>query len=64
MIFMLNQFLQRNWEEDNFIMTNILDAVEFYSGTERKKMLKVPKSIGGFYVIWINLAWLFVSNKE
>ena len=36
-----------NWEEDNFIMTNILDAVEFYSGTERKKMLKVPKSIGG-----------------
>ena len=32
---------------DCLIMTEILDQVDFYSGTERKKMLKVPTKIGG-----------------
>jgi hypothetical protein len=35
------------WYADNYIMTDILDQIEFYSGTERKKMLKVPKGVGG-----------------
>lgn len=36
-----------DWEDDNLIMEQILDQVEFYSGTERRKMLKVSPKIGG-----------------
>ena len=35
-----------DWYADNAIMTDILDDVEFYSGTERKKMLITPKGTG------------------
>ena len=34
------------WYADNYIMTDILDQIEYYSGTERKLMLKVPKGAG------------------
>lgn len=34
------------WFTDNFIMSNILSEVEYYSGTERKKILKVSKGNG------------------
>ena len=33
-------YFSGNWYEDNFIMTNILDTLEFYSGTDRKKLLR------------------------
>tara|TARA_R100001230_G_C5684244_1_gene192509 strand:- start:1788 stop:2384 length:597 start_codon:yes stop_codon:yes gene_type:complete len=36
-----------DWKEDSATMISILQNVDFYSGTERKKMLKVPKKIGG-----------------
>ena len=36
-----------DWFSDNAIMTEFLDDIEFYSGTERKKMLNVPPSVGG-----------------
>ncbi len=36
-----------NWKEDQNIMIKELDKINFYSGTERKKMLKVPKKVGG-----------------
>ncbi len=29
-----------DWIEDNYIMTDILDQIDFYSGTERKNLLK------------------------
>jgi hypothetical protein len=35
------------WFADNAIMTEILDGIDFYSGTERKLMLKVPEKEGG-----------------
>tara|TARA_R110002073_G_scaffold150416_3_gene304543 strand:- start:542 stop:1084 length:543 start_codon:yes stop_codon:yes gene_type:complete len=35
------------WYADNVIMTSMLDEVDFYSGTERKQMLKVPFKEGG-----------------
>ena len=35
------------WYSDSAIMTGFLEEVEFYSGTERKKMLNVSKKIGG-----------------
>ena len=35
------------WFADNAIMRSYLDEVKFYSGTERRKMLNVPPSIGG-----------------
>ena len=35
------------WYSDNLIMTSILDEINFYSGTERKLMLKVPEKEGG-----------------
>ena len=35
------------WFADNAIMTTILDEIDFYSGTERKKMLKVSPKEGG-----------------
>lgn len=34
------------WEADNYIMTEILSTIEFYSGTERRRMLKTPKGTG------------------
>ena len=42
------------WFEDNYIMHDILSQVEFYSGTERKKMLKTPKGTGSmlYGVTW------------
>lgn len=36
-----------NWKEDSIKMIQVLSKVNFYSGTERKKMLKVPKKQGG-----------------
>lgn len=36
-----------DWFGDCAIMTDYLDEVDYYSGTERKKMLKVPSKIGG-----------------
>jgi len=34
------------WEADNVIMTQFLEDVDFYSGSERVKMLKVKKGNG------------------
>ena len=44
-----------DWLEDNYIMSDILDQIEFYSGTERKKLLKKngvkhPKNAGS--MLW------------
>jgi hypothetical protein len=36
-----------DWLGDNTIMTEILDKIDFYSGTERKLMLKVNPKEGG-----------------
>ena len=36
-----------DWISDNVIMTSILDEIDFYSGTERKLMIKVPEKVGG-----------------
>jgi hypothetical protein len=36
-----------DWFQDNLIMTDILDQIDFYSGSERKRMLRVPFKIGG-----------------
>ena len=35
-----------DWHADNYIMTEILSTLEFYSGTERRKMLYTPKGTG------------------
>ncbi len=35
------------WEADNAIMADFLDDVEFYSGSERVKMYKMPKGEDG-----------------
>ena len=32
---------------DDAVMYNILEGIDFYSGTERKKMLKVSDKVGG-----------------
>jgi len=36
-----------DWYADNFIMNDILSTIDYYSGTERRKMLKVPAKQGG-----------------
>ena len=41
------KFFTGEWFADNAIMTSFLDDVKFYSGTERKKILKVSPLIGG-----------------
>ena len=43
-----------DWNMDNGIMTDILDEVHFYSGSERKKMLKTKGDAGSmlFGVTW------------
>jgi hypothetical protein len=35
------------WEADNVIMSEYLEEVEYYSGTERRQMLKVSPKEGG-----------------
>ncbi len=39
-------YFSGDWYADNYIMTEILSTVDFYSGTERRKMLKTPKGNG------------------
>ena len=41
------KFFIGEWFADNAIMRSYLDEVQFYSGTERRKMLNVPPSQGG-----------------
>ena len=41
------KFFIGEWFADNAIMRSYLDEVKFYSGTERRKMLKVSPNIGG-----------------
>lgn len=41
------KYFTGDWFADNAIMTEYLDDVEFYSGTERKKILNIPFSVGG-----------------
>jgi hypothetical protein len=53
-------FFTNDKETDNMIMYNYLEGIEFYSGTERKNMLKVKKGDGS--MLWGNtwkghLAW-------
>ena len=40
------KYFTGEWYADNAIMTDILDEVEFYSGTERKQMVYTPKGNG------------------
>ncbi len=35
-----------DWLADNYLMTEILSTLEYYSGTERKKMCYTPKGTG------------------
>tara|TARA_R110002033_G_scaffold89110_4_gene139224 strand:+ start:1760 stop:2299 length:540 start_codon:yes stop_codon:yes gene_type:complete len=54
-----------DWNMDNAIMTEILDEIHFYSGTERKKMLKTTGDAGSmlFGVTW--RSWLSpAKNRE
>ena len=44
---MSNYFNGNDIYGDCLIMESILDEIQFYSGTERKKMLKVSPNIGG-----------------
>ena len=37
------KYFTGDWWADNLIMTEFLDDVEFYSGSERVKMYKMPK---------------------
>lgn len=42
----MHKYFTGDWFADNYIMTNILDTITFYSGTERKKMLKTKGDAG------------------
>ena len=53
-----------DWYSDNLIMTSILDTVDFYSGTERKKMLKVPERIGGSMLYGVTWRGYLSPNKK
>ena len=53
-------FFNSDKETDDMVMFNILEGIDFYSGTERRNMLKVPKGDGS--MLWGNtwkgfLAW-------
>tara|TARA_R110000782_G_scaffold47511_1_gene104482 strand:+ start:574 stop:1128 length:555 start_codon:yes stop_codon:yes gene_type:complete len=41
------KYFTGDWWADNLIMTEFLDDVEFYSGSERVKMYKMPKGHDG-----------------
>ena len=46
-MYMVNYiYFTGDWDADNYIMTEILSTIDYYSGTERKKMLKTPKGTG------------------
>ena len=47
---------------DLCIMECIMDQIKFYSGTERKKMIKVPPSIGGSMLY--GLTWRAYLKKD
>ena len=48
------KYFTGDWFADNYIMTDILSQVDYYSGTERKKILKTPKGTGSmlYGVTW------------
>tara|TARA_R110001592_G_scaffold233421_1_gene491029 strand:+ start:46 stop:588 length:543 start_codon:yes stop_codon:yes gene_type:complete len=53
-------FFNSDKETDDMVMFNILEGIDYYSGTERRNMLKVPKGDGS--MLWGNtwkgfLAW-------
>ena len=58
----------KNYNEDYFIMTNILDSIDFYSGSDRRRMMtnsniKHPsKSEGGSMLYGVT--WRGYLNKE
>jgi len=41
------KYFTGNWYSDCAIMTEFLDELEFYSGTSRKQMYKMPKGVNG-----------------
>ena len=43
----MTNYFTGDWEQDSAIMYDILEQIEFYSGTERKNMIYVPQKIGG-----------------
>ena len=50
------KYFTGNWWADNAIMVQFLDDVEFYSGSERKKMYKMPKGVDGGSML-LGLTW-------
>mgnify|MGYP003655010628 CR=1 FL=1 len=40
-------FFTGEWFSDNSIMCSVLEKLEYYSGTERREMVKVHPSVGG-----------------
>ncbi len=51
-------------EKDNIIMTEYLDNVEFYSGTDRKKMLSVSKGNGSMLYGFTWRSWLSPTKSR
>ena len=58
----------KNYNEDYFIMTNILDSIDFYSGSDRRRMMTEngvkhpPKNDGGSMLY--GLTWRGFLTKE
>ena len=46
------EYFNSDKSTDDMVMFNILEGIDFYSGTERKKMLYVPKGDGS--MLWGN----------
>lgn len=57
-------FFTGDIEEDNFVMTNILDNIDFYSGTDRKKMLNVSKGNGSMLYGFTWRSWLSPNKSR
>ena len=52
----MNKYFTGEWFADNAIMTQFLEDVEFYSGSERKRMYKMPKGVDGGSML-LGLTW-------
>lgn len=58
------EYFTGNIEKDNLIMTEILDKIDFYSGTDRKKMLNVSKGNGSMLYGFTWRSWLSPNKSR
>lgn len=60
----MKYYFTGHWESDNYMMTDILSQIEFFSGSERKKMCKTKPGDGSMLYGYTWKSWMSPTKRR